>query len=722
MPTCATLIIGQAAVSANTKANPSVVSRLRKIVRCFENNWSRSLLLLLIGLFVHSPALQGPRIWDDEYLAHDNPFIKSPVLILESFRHYLFLDSFSAHYRPVQNISFIVDYFFWNSDEFGFHLTNVLLHVGGGVLLYFLLRELLASFFLRGVSPPVRKRFLGRMPWLSHIAFLVALLWVVHPVHSAAVDYISGRADSLAFFLAALGWLLFFRARHSTRLAGRASIYFLAAICGLLALLSRESGCIWIALFLAHVFLVERALSVRARWGALCCCLAIAAFYAGLRQLPHERLISISQAGWTAPVRASLMARALGDYARLMIFPANLHMERTVFDPAIYRNNADWRGAIGLEYLSILGLILLALLVFGSTRRGRGQTARVFGTVWFLAAYLPISNLVQLNATVAEHWLYLPSVGLLIFLAGCAVELPSRYRYLMTGAAAAAAMGLCCRTFARSSDWANEETFYKRTIAAGGASAKTGVNLGRIYSARGAYAEAEKVFRDVLKKTPDYPVALNNLGNALTREGKTAEGEKIFAALDKASAKMRSEYPRTWMGAVNHARMRYNAKDYHAALGILDKAGAAYPETWEIISLQSEILRETQGPEAALKPVEDFAHSNWWHYGAAVALGRLYAQNGQTDRSVAQLRHASWLDVHDAEALRLIVMMQLRQNRLDEAFQTQRRAVARQPDEPRQYLLLSNILEKMGRAEEARATLARASRLRALAASESAAN
>ena len=722
MPDCTTPVIGQAIASANASANPPAVSRLRKMACYFENDWCRALLLVLLGLFVHSPALQGPRIWDDEYLAHDNPFIKSPLLILESFRHYLFLDSFSAHYRPIQNVSLIVDYFFWNSDEFGFHLTNVLLHVGGGVLLYFLLRELLASFFLRRVSPPVRHRLVRRMPWLSRSAFVVALLWVVHPVHSAAVDYISGRADSLAFLLAALGWLLFLRAQRITRSPARALIYFLAATCGLLALLSRESGCIWIALFLMHLFFVERALSVRPRFGALCCCLAIVALYAGLRHLPHERLTSISQAGWTAPVRVSLMARALGDYARLMIFPANLHMERTVFDPAVYRSNAEWRGAIGVEYLSILGLILLAMLVFGSTKRGRGQAARVFGTLWFLAAYLPISNIVQLNATVAEHWLYLPSVGLLIFLAGCAVELPSRYRCLMTGAAAVAVIGLCCRTFARSSDWSNEETFYKRTIAAGGVSARTGVNLGRIYSARGAYAEAEKAFRDVLRNTPDYPVALNNLANALTREGKTAEGEKVFAAMDEASAKMRNEYPRTWMGAVNHARMRYNAKDYQAALRILEKANAAYPETWEIISLQSEILRETRGPAAALKPVQDFARNNWWHYGAAIALGRLYAQDGETDSAVAQLRHASWLDVHDAEALRLIVMMELRQNRLDEAFQTQRRAVARQPDEPRQYLLLSNILEKMGRAEEARATLARASRLRTLAGSESAAN
>ena len=98
--------------------------------------------------------------------------------------------------------------------------------------------------------------------------------------------------------------------------------------------------------------------------------------------------------------------------------------------------------------------------------------------------------------------------------------------------------------------------------------------------------------------------------------------------------------------------------------------------------------------------------------GATLALGRLYAQRGDAQLADAALRRASWLDVHDTEALQLMVQMRLRENRLEEAFQYQRRAVARQPDEPRQYVLLSNILEKMGRSGEAHAALAEAERLR----------
>jgi len=680
------------------------------------------LLLAFIGIVVRSPALQGQRIWDDRYLSHDNPLIKSPLLVLETFRHYLFLDSFSAHYRPVQNISFIVDYFFWNTNEFGFHLTNALLHAGSGVLLYLLLRELFASLSLRRAPLQVRDRLQRRLPWISHSAFLIALLWLAHPVHSAAVDYISGRADSLAFFFAAAGWLLFLRARRISRPFIRVSCYGLAALFGLLALLSREIAGVWIALFLAHLFFTEKCSSFRLRIGATVCCLGLIGLYAELRQLPEHRLSLPAQAGWTAPVRAALMARALGDYGRLLIFPANLHMERTVFDPMSCRSNADWRNTIGVEYLSILGLALFAVFVFGSVKKGRGQPARIFGASWFFAAYLPISNIVQLNATVAEHWLYLPSVGFLIFLFGSVVELPMHYRRVVASFALFAAMGLSVRSFIRSGDWANEETFYKHTLAAGGASGRVAVNLAQIYVRRGDYTTAEKMFRRVLESTPDYPIARNSLADLLYRQGKRAEAEKILDGSIKLAAQARQEYPRTWVAALCLSHLRHDVKDDKGAMAILEEARAQYPHVWEIISFESELVRETQGPDAALRLMENFALDNWWHYGAALALGRLYAQKNDAVRAEVALRHASWLDVHDSEALCGIVMMRIHQNRLDDALRTQQRVIARQPDEPRQYILLSEILDKMGRGDEARAALAQVSRLRALAQNQAIAN
>jgi tetratricopeptide (TPR) repeat protein len=688
---------------------------LTVLQRIGQRDWFRALVIGVAGVLVHAPALQGQRIWDDQYLSRDNPFMKSPLLILETFRHHLFLDSFSAHYRPVQNISFIFDYFFWNTDEFGFHLTNTLLHAGSGILLYFLLKYLLGSFLFRDRSIFVQRRVQKRIPRISNAAFLVAMLWVVHPVHSAAVDYISGRADSLAFFFAASGWLLFVKAGVTSRRFVRVAIYGLATVSGLLALLSREIACVWIILFVVHLLWIEKRVLFHRRLGAVICCVALFAAYAGLRQLPGQRQTPSPQAGWSAPVRATLMARSLGDYARLMVFPWNLHMERTVVDPGTWRTNADWRNSIGIEYLSMLGLVSLGVFIYGAAKSGPGQRIRIFGTAWFFASYLPISNIAQLNATVAEHWLYLPSVGVLVFVAGCLLDMASHWRRWINCAATIAVIALGARSFIRSSDWLNEETFYNRTLAAGGISGRVAVNLAQVYARSHNYAKAEKILRRVVQLSPDYPVGRNTLAALLNLEGKKSEAEALFASTVKMAPQARKDYPRTWGAALSLAQLRHEAKDDTAALKILEEARTDYPEVWELICFEAEVLRLNQGPDAAIHLVEKFASGNWWHHGAALALGRLYAQKDDVRHAETELLLASWLDVHDAEALRLLALIRIGQSRLDEAVQIQRRAIARQPDQPSQYVLLSNILEKMGRDEEARAALAQVAHLRTLA-------
>lgn len=675
-----------------------------------QSDLLRSFLLVLFAVAVHLPALSGELIWDDRYLAQQNPFIKSPLFIFEVFRHYLFLDSFSPHYRPVQNLSFMVDYFFWNTNTFGFHLTNIGLHAASGLLLYFLLKRLLRMLLQQsGALNEVEK------PVLSGVSFLVALLWTVHPVHSAAVDYISGRADSLAALFACGGWLLFLKARSAGALWTRGFLVVCTSLAGLLALGSRETAGLWLLLFLLFHLGFEKTMNRRAKAILLASAICLFAAYLGLRQLPGPRSGQGPSNEWSMPVRAVLMLRALGDYGRLMVFPSNLHMERTLLNGENYGNAVSWKQSAGTEYLSIGGLAMLAFLFAACKRRGRAQSLRILGAIWFLIAYLPTSNIVNLNATVAEHWLYLPSIGLLIFLAGCALDLPLRWRKgLMVGASCAVLL-LSVRSVVRSGDWLSPETFYKKTLAEGGAGMRVTINLAMIYSGRGEYAKAEALCRQVMAAMPDYPMARNNLAHVLSQEGKLKEAEALFVADTKAAEQARKDSPRTWIAACNLARLRHSQKNDQVAFAVLDQAQKDYPGTWELISYKAELVRESKGPEAALHVVEDFARKNWWHYGAAVALGRLYAQKGDVPRAETALRHASWLDVHDAEALNLVASMSLRQNHLEDAYRTQRRAVARQPDQPRQYALLSNILEKMGRPAEAKLADAEVARLESLA-------
>jgi protein O-mannosyl-transferase len=662
----------------------------------------------MFGIAVRFPALSGELIWDDASLIRDNPFIKSPLLIPETFRHYLALDGSSTHYRPIQNISYFFDYLVWNADAFGYHFSNLLWHVGSGLLLYFLLLRLFEPF---------HNRFADRADLFPNAAFFVALFWTVHPVHSAAVDYISGRADCLAFFFGCAAWLVCLKASAARRTVVRCVLYLCAAALALVCLCSRESGGIWLALFLFYLFVCDRESSLRFKAIAAISSFGLVAVYAGLRQLPSDHLLASTGNASPLSERVLLMFRALGDYGQLMVFPWNLHVERTVrFTEATAMN---WRALLAAHYLSIIGLVTAAALFYGAFRKGQARPIRTLGAVWFLLAYLPISNLFPLNATVAEHWLYLPSVGFLIFIAGCWLELPARARKFLVAIGCIALLGFSARSFVRSGDWLNAGTFYRQTLAAGAVKNRVTLNLAQTYAAQEDFPQAELLLRQLVASNPNLAMAQNALGHLLLREGKTSEAEALFAKIAGPATPAAADQPRAWIAALNLAYLKYSEHDSTGALAILEKARGEFPGTWRLINLESEILRAVGEHEKALALVEQFRQTHWWHCGAALETGRIHLEEHRFAEAEAALRRASWLDIHDADSLNLMAAMNIEQHRLDAACEIQRRAVRRQPDQPRQYFLLSDILEKLGRHDEAQAALVRFQALQAIAKSYS---
>ena len=83
-------------------------------------------------------------------------------------------------------------------------------------------------------------------------------------------------------------------------------------------------------------------------------------------------------------------------------------------------------------------------------------------------AYLPISNLFTLNATVAEHWLYVPSAFLFAAAAQSLFVAPQWLRRSAIALISVWTLWLGVRTWQRQGDWVDQRTFLTRTIEAGG--------------------------------------------------------------------------------------------------------------------------------------------------------------------------------------------------------------------------------------------------------------
>ncbi|HSI14935.1 MAG TPA: tetratricopeptide repeat protein [Chthoniobacter sp.] len=664
------------------------------------------LLCVLAGFLVYGPALNGSLVWDDFYLVRENPFFRSPVFGLEVFRHYLFFDSFSTYYRPVQNWSYMLDYWAWRGSPLGYHCTNVLIHSLSGFLLFLLLRRLLPTLAPKAAD--------GTRARCDVAALLLALVWVVHPIHNAAVAYISGRADSLAALFALGAWLLLLGAME-TGIATwkKIALGALAGISLLVGLCSKEIALVWLLLMLVQVFAFDRERAWRVKWTVLGGAAAVFALYYTLHSLPGYRtpMEDGPPAPWDA--RGLLMFRALGDYTGLIFFPAKLYMERSISNTGIYSSVAAWRDHARYEYLSILGLLALLGAIVGCVRSNPGRTWRIFGATWFILAFLPISNLFPLNAEVAEHWIYLASIGFLIFLAGAVMALPPRGRLVVAWASVAAMIALGVRTAVRAGDWVDAETFCARTIADGGATPRILSALSSIYGQRGDYQKQEQILRKMIAQFPEFAPARMNLGICLSRQGRSAEAESLLGVTHAKADEVARQYPRTWPAVLQLAQLRRNAGHTDEALDIIGEARGRFPETWELVKAQAELLRETAGATAGIPSVEQFAARHWWHYDAQSTLGAMRFAAGQPDAAINDFRAASRLDIYDGKALAAIAEIENSRGRSNVALEVQAEAMDRDPGQPKHYAELAAILEKLGRKEEAMASLRKAQALAA---------
>ena len=659
---------------------------------------------LVAGFIVYAPALRGELIWDDAYLVRENPFFRSPVFGLEVFRHYLFFDSFSTYYRPVQNWSYMFDYWLWRGDPFGYHLTNILLHGASGFLLFLLLRRVFRALLERDA-----KR--GESFFASGMPLLIAVLWIVHPVHNAAVAYISGRADSLASLFALIAWLLSFRAFEAGRRWKRAGWTVLAGIAALLALCSKEIALIWLVLFLVHLLMARRRLSPSQVAGLTAALICVIGAYVWLHSLPAHRTAMEGGAQTTWEERPLLMLRALGDYTSLMLWPSRLYMERSLTDPEIYRNGAAWAGRIRYEYLSAAGLLAVCAAFYLCARRLPGQRLRVFGAAWFVISFLPISNLFPLNAEVAEHWIYLASIGFLIFLGGCAIALPPARRAVCMALALAAAAPLGIRTWVRAGDWVTAEVFCSRTIADGGATPRLLNTLASIYGDRGDLKKQETLLRKMIERFPEFAPARITLGICLSKQGRMAEAEPLLSAGNAEAETMSRSYSRTWPVSLNLAQLRVREKKPDEALAILHEAQTRFPEVWQLVKYETGIRRESQGDGALIPAVERFAGAHWWHMDPWMTLGALRFGSGDPEQAISAFRHASRLDIYDGRPLSGIAEIEMQQGRPQNALETQLVAISHSPDESRHYFLLAQILQTLGRKAEAEAALSKAREL-----------
>lgn len=456
------------------------------------SGWAAPLLVAALCLLAYANTLCHGFVWDDRLLVVENPDIRSPVAAARCLLSGPFSRAGGNFYRPVQLLSYLLDFSIWGINPLGFHLTNVLLHLANSLLLLSLFAALA-----------------GNRP----AALTAAAVFAVHPVNTEAVAYVAGRADLLAalFMLGAL--------RCAVGGGDRPAAPWLAAALAALALLSKE-GAVALPLLALLCAACAGRRDRRSRF-AVALIFAATALYLGAR-------LSLRAAGFGhAPSNPYPFAwrfftsfKVLIAYLRLIAFPIRLHMERVV---------AIETSPLAPGVLLPLALVLLAAV---SALAGRRSRLPLFGAAWFLAALLPYLNWFPLNAEMAEHWLYVPAAGVFL-LAGAAAASGAGRGPARSAACLLVLACLLCLTIRRNADWRDEESIYAQTARLSPGSPRARYNLGNAHLAKGMFRDAASEYRASLALKPADPACRRNLGNALLGLGRTGEA---IAELERAAA------------------------------------------------------------------------------------------------------------------------------------------------------------------------------------------
>ena len=488
--------------------------------------WLPIAILIIVGSFVYAFNLQNKLFWDDDDWIINNNFVHT--ISWDNIKFWLTHNTLggvglkSNYYRPFLFFTFALNYVISGIKPLSYHLFSNFIHIANGILIFLLLKR-----FDFGIS---KDRTLA-------VAFLTSLIFLIHPLQTEAITYISGRGDALVTMFMLLA-LLFFYKSETTGFSIRYSLFAMGFL--VLGLLSRETAIIFPFLALAFYVSViskERFLSSVKRgiiktWPYF----AVVITYGILRLTVLNFLDTLNF--YTEPniysenldVRIFTFLPILWEYLKLLIVPTGLHMERSAI---VYTSLFQW--PVWLIFLGLIGLLVWLKHLY------KNKTTAFH--IWFFGAALffiplgPVSGITPINALIYEHWLYLPMVGFWLIISFYMVKLLDyqdstflkiQGRILVTVALVVYFSFFAYQSVQRNLLWGNQLAFYLDILKYEPDSSRINNNVGNIYYNKKDLENAEKYYTIAASQKDIFAEPHFNLGTMLQSRGDIYGAIKLY--------------------------------------------------------------------------------------------------------------------------------------------------------------------------------------------------
>lgn len=596
------------------------------------------ILITALGFIVYGNSLQGKFVWDDEYLIQRNTYTRSFTSLPKIFTQDIGAGSgrFFGFYRPIQMATYNIDYLLYGLNVWGYHLTNIILHI----------LVCLSIFWLFNI-------IYGR----REVSLAIALLFLVHPMNTATVSYMSGRADSMVNLFMLLSFIFYL---EDTARPGKLS-YAMIFLAYLFALLTKEGSIIFPFLIVLYHYTFNKKIEMK-RFVPLA---AMALCYALARTTILGFLIAKgpnSIAGSTTLLqRLPGFFAALPTYAGILILPVDLHMGRGM---AFFKFS---------DPLVIAGAMIFAGLISAAMyfRKREGRNVVFFGIAWFFVCIIPVSNIYPLNAYMAEHWLALPAIGLFLIAADrlYAMYANARLKYYALAMFIIVIAFLGYATAKQNLYWRNSIEFHARTLAHNPYNVKAMTDLARQYEAIGRRDDAIKLYKRAIELNKAFPIPYNNLGLLYHNIGR----DDLAVELYKKALENDPAYP----DALNNLAVVYHSTGKRdEAIELYKKAIEANPNFAGAYSnlgvLYASLGRHEDAIEAyrnAIRISPDFADP---YYNSALS----YAALGKINAALAAYQETLKYRPNLPQANNNIALLYYKMGRFDLAVEYADKALA----------------------------------------------
>lgn len=459
-----------------------------------------SILLILLGCFTYLPSLFGQMFWDDDDFIRNNQYVKE-------FR----IDKFftaqavegsgkpSNYFRPLQFSIYSILYQFFGSNPLPYKLTNILFH-------------LLATL---AVFAFVNKLCRNKYPFLP---LATAIVFLIHPIQTEAVSYVSGLSDPLVTLFGMLSLHAFLSYQNR-----RIPIFSIGWY--LLALLSKESGVIYSGI-ITVLWITQQQ-----KWHIPTIvqqCIRQILPFAGLTVLYlfyHINAIQIVDmtAAWgnhpythSVFVRLTTFLTFVPTYLEVLLVPIHLFYDR---DFSMSVLHTIWHfPALLILTVGVTATTLVALYSY------RKKTMLpIILLLCFYISISPFTGIVLINGLFYEHYMYTP----LVFF--CAlVLLPLRKMKLFIPIGVLVISIFILRSWIRQYQWNDPVRLYTHSLRYVPNSFRVRNNLASEYQRRGFVEEAIAEYQQAISLQPQIPNPYHNLGNLYLNIGNIEKAKEYF--------------------------------------------------------------------------------------------------------------------------------------------------------------------------------------------------